>query len=60
MQKFLNKLSHERIDLFLQKISTNLKLIMTDNYGNYLIQKLIHCCTNQQRIMILENVRRIK
>jgi hypothetical protein len=58
MQKFLNKISPIEIDFLIKKISPFFKDIMTDQYGNYFLQKLAQCCSFNQRILILENVRK--
>jgi hypothetical protein len=57
MQKFLNKITPEEINLLLSKIQTFFKDIMTDSYGNYFIKRLIQSCSGVQRKFILENVK---
>lgn len=57
MQKYLNKITPDNINLLLSKICTSFKEIMTDSYGNYFIQKLTQCCSSHQRVVILMNVR---
>jgi hypothetical protein len=57
MQKYLNKITPDRINNLLEKISLNFREIMCDSYGNYFIQKLIQCCSSSQRIYMLKCVR---
>lgn len=59
MQKFLDKIYPEHVNLLLNRISSDLKEIMTDPYGNYFIQKLIQCSSSNQRMTIL-NIVKIK
>ena len=59
MQKFLDKIYPEHVNLLLNRISSDLKEIMTDPYGNYFIQKLIQCSSSNQRMIIL-NIVKIK
>jgi hypothetical protein len=56
MQKYLNKITPDKINYLLEKIQFDLKEIMCDPYGNYFIQKLIQCCSSSQRIYILKSV----
>lgn len=41
------------IDELIQKIGNNFHIIMTDLYANYFFQKLLSCCSQPQRIAIL-------
>jgi uncharacterized protein (UPF0335 family) len=59
MQKFLNKITSEKVTFLLSKICQDLKEIMCDFYGNYFIQKLIQTCSSNQRIFILKYVTEI-
>lgn len=56
MQKELNVISHQTLDKLIEILSTKLCSIMNDTYGNYFSQKLIQCCTSQQRLRILQAV----
>jgi hypothetical protein len=57
MQKFLNKISSDSVDKILSKVSPNFKEIMTDNYGNYFMQKLTQSCTDNQRAFVIDSVK---
>jgi hypothetical protein len=57
LQKLLNKIQPEGLDIILEKIKSNFYQLMTDTYGNYFCQKLIQCCSADQRMFILRNVR---
>ena len=56
MQSYVENLSINSIDTLINYIKQNLTDIMTDNYGNYLIQKLISLCSSSQLIFIIDNV----
>lgn len=56
MQKFLDKIYPEHVNLLLARISGDLKEVMMDPYGNYFIQKLIQCSSSNQRMTILNTV----
>jgi hypothetical protein len=56
IQKFLDKIYPEHVNLLLARISGDLKEIMMDPYGNYFIQKLIQCSSSNQRMTILNTV----
>ena len=57
MQKFMNgKLTPEYVDLLFIRIYTDAKELMTDNYGNYFMQKLIQSCSSNQKILLLKSV----
>lgn len=56
MQKFLNKITPEDLDYFINALGYNLPLLMTDVYGNYFCQKLFQSCSAEQRISILNYV----
>jgi len=57
MQKFLDKIYPEHVNRLLNIISSDLKEIMMDPYGNYFIQKLIQCSSSNQRMTILNTVK---
>ncbi len=56
MQKELNSISPENLELLLRRLCPSLTGIMIDTYGNYFSQKLIQCCSPQQRLLILKSV----
>lgn len=56
LQKLLNKLQPENIDILLENLKNNFAEMMKDTYGNYFCQKLIQTCSADQRIFILKNV----
>lgn len=58
MQKFLDKIYPEHVNRLLTIISSDLKEIMMDPYGNYFIQKLIQCSSSNQRMTILNTVKK--
>lgn len=59
MQKELNSISPENLELLLRRLSPSLTGIMIDTYGNYFSQKLIQCSSPQQRVTILKSVLKI-
>jgi hypothetical protein len=59
LQKELNTISPENLELMLQRLCPRLTEIMVDTYGNYFSQRLIQCCSPQQRLQILKAVRNI-
>ena len=56
MQKELNCISPENLVSLLHRLCPSLTGIMIDTYGNYFSQKLIQCCSPQQRLLILKSV----
>jgi hypothetical protein len=56
MQKSLNKLTYENINYLIAKLGKKIAILMVDVYGNYFCQKLIQCCSSEQRTMFLNNV----
>lgn len=56
LQKLLNKIEQEELDKILNECKNNFKDLMTNIYGNYFCQKLIQCCSSDQRMFILRNV----
>lgn len=57
LQKLLNKILPHELDIILDKIKEHFSFLMTDTYGNYFCQKLIQCCSSEQRVFILKHVR---
>lgn len=56
LQKILDKIAPEKLDIVLEKLKGDFPFLMTDTYGNYLCQKVIQCCSAEQRIYILKNI----
>ena len=56
LQKIINHISKDELDLLLNLIITNLKDIMCNSYGNYFFQKIIKKSDNEQRIKILNGI----
>jgi hypothetical protein len=56
LQKELNTISPENLELLLERLCPDLTYIMVDTYGNYFSQRLIQCCSPQQRLQILKAV----
>jgi hypothetical protein len=56
LQKFLNKISPENLELLIENLNHNTPKLMIDLYGNYFCQKLIQSCSAEQRISILNYV----
>ncbi len=56
LQKLLNKLQPENIDILLDNLKNNFAEMMKDTYGNYFCQKLIQSCSADQRIFIIKSV----
>ena len=59
LQKLLNKILPNELDLILEKIKDNFSDLMTDTYGNYFCQKIIQSCSAEQRIFILKNLKKV-
>lgn len=57
LQKLLNKILPHELDVILEKIKDHFAFLMTDTYGNYFCQKLIQCCSSEQRVFILKHVK---
>ena len=57
MQRQLNLSNSNTIDRLIDRIAPNLPKIMNDSFGNYFSKNLIQCCTAQQRLKILQEVR---
>jgi hypothetical protein len=56
LQKLLNDIQPSEIDKVLEICKNNFYDLMTNVYGNYFCQKLIQCCSSEQRIFILRSV----
>ncbi len=56
LQKLLNKILPQELNVILQKVKDHFSFLMTDTYGNYFCQKLIQCCSSEQRVFILKHV----
>ena len=56
LQKIINHISKDELDLLLNLIVNNLKDIMCNSYGNYFFQKIIKKSDNEQRIKILNGI----
>jgi hypothetical protein len=56
MQKFLNKITPENLNMLIFRIGKNISRLMIDLYGNYFCQKLIQSCSAEQRICVLNFV----
>jgi hypothetical protein len=56
LQKLLNKAEPEYIEKILNMVVNHLPIIMINTYGNYFSQKLVQCCTADQRVLILKSV----
>lgn len=54
LQKEMNKAKVGMIDFLVNDIGTDFPRIMVDNYGNYFCQRLLSCCSGEQRVMILK------
>jgi len=57
MQKYLKKFPTEIRTILIKKIGKNFGKIMIDTYGNYFSQKLIKIATDEQRELIIENIK---
>lgn len=56
MQKLLNKITPDELDIILKEIGDSLPELMVDPYSNYFCQKLAQCCSSEQRIFFLKKV----
>jgi hypothetical protein len=59
MQKYLNKILPDDLDLIVNKLGNNIPKLMIDLYGNYFCQKMIQCCSAEQRTNVLRYVSNI-
>ena len=57
LQKALNKMTKENIKHLIKEISTHMKDILINPFGNYFIQKLFQTIVSEQRFTILKLVR---
>ena len=57
MQKLLNKITPDKLDIILKEIGDSLPELMVDPYSNYFCQKLAQCCSSEQRIFFLRKVK---
>jgi len=57
MQKFLDRINPQVLDIILERLKDNFAFIMTDLYGNYFCQRLIQSCSSEQRIFMLVNMK---
>jgi len=57
LQKFLSKITSENLDLIFDRLENKFSDLMVDVYGNYLSQKLVICCSLEQRMHILRCVK---
>ena len=57
MQKYLKRFPTEIRTILIKKIGKSLGKIMMDTYGNYFSQKLIKIATDEQRELIIENIK---
>jgi len=56
MQKLLNRITPDELDLILGEIGDSLPDLMVDGYSNYFCQKLAQCCSSEQRIFFLKKI----
>lgn len=56
LQKYLNKITNENLDIIFERLDNRFSDLMVDVYGNYLCQKLVICCSVLQRTVILKSV----
>ena len=59
LQKMLKKANSKTIEFFIneiQKIKYGFTLLITDRYGNYFLSELLHSCSRQQRLSILDSL----
>jgi len=57
MQKLLNRITPDELDLILNEIGDFLPELMIDGYSNYFCQKLAQCCSSEQRIIFLKKLK---
>lgn len=56
LQKVLEDRDIKKTEIVFQEIVDNMVNLMTDPFGNYLCQKLLEFCTNEQRLHIIQKV----
>lgn len=55
-QSYILKATQDVIDQMIKKLSTSFHIVMTNSYANYFFQKLITCCNQEQRRIILTHI----
>lgn len=55
-QDYLDKATEEEIELIIKHLEEELKDLITDEYANYMMQKLFGVCTPQQRNHIMREL----
>lgn len=53
----LDSIAIDNIDDVIFHLSGSFKQVMCNKYGNYFMQKLLQCCTAEQRVLIIKNVK---
>lgn len=53
LQKMINKMSTDKIDMVLENLKDHFPEVIVDLYGNYFCQRLIQCSSSNQRVFIL-------
>lgn len=53
MQNFIKKASLNSLTIIIEEIKESLPILITDQYGNYFIQKMLHNVSSEQRLKIL-------
>lgn len=56
LQKMLDKVTEEDIDIIFTNLQNELTYLMCDNYGNYFMQKIILKCNLKQRLFLYEKL----
>ncbi len=56
LQKKLEEQNRKYLDIIFNEVFCHFIELMTDPFGNYLCQKLLEYCSNEQRTRIVENV----
>jgi hypothetical protein len=56
MQKYLNKILPDDLNLIISRLGHNIPKLMIDLYGNYFCQKMIQCCSAEQRTQVISFV----
>lgn len=56
LQKFLINISNENLNLIFSRLNDRITDLMVDVYGNYLCQKIVTCCSVEQRIYLFNAV----
>ena len=57
LQELAENITNEEIDLIFRKLSSKIKQIMCDSYGNYFLQKIIEKTDFKQRINLLNDIK---